>query len=99
MTRTSATVRTVPKGSLQPEDADRDRRVDGDLRRGRRAVDGPVRVLQPVAGDRHGDPLPASQAAVLGQLEQSGYARGAGRLDEHAFPPGEQLVCGEDLTV
>ena len=61
--------------------------------------DRPIRVLQPVAGNRAHHNLVALDQTLSGRLEEAGHRRRRGGLDEHALQRGQQPVGVEDLGV
>src|SRR6267378_7891611 len=63
------------------------------------AVDGSLRILEPVSGE-HGDDDAAAEVLLLaGESEEARHRRRAGGLAEHAGLAGETPPGGEDLRV
>src|SRR5205807_7594538 len=86
-------------GSAESERGRRGGHVERD-RDGRRGPgDGPLRVLQTVAGDRTNDEATGAESAGGVRLQKAGDTRRARGLDEHPFLAREKPVRLENLLV
>src|SRR4051812_18028356 len=87
------------RSALQPERVRGRGHVSGDGQRRGCTRDGPVRILQPVAGHGADNAGAGLQSATRMCLQQPRNTRGTGRLDKHAFLPRNAAISLEDELV